>query len=72
MITLKLVKVPILSRYRCLMKEGSFRYWGPFPEQDTLLYNIWWPSIDAMIHGELTVDQTWNKWKLTPINKLQL
>jgi multiple sugar transport system substrate-binding protein len=40
------------------MKEGSFRYWGPFPEQDTLLYNIWWPSIDAMIHGELTVDQT--------------
>ncbi len=39
------------------MKEGNFRYWGPFPEQDTLLYNIWWPSIDAMIHGQLTVDQ---------------
>ena len=40
------------------MKEGYCRYWGPFPEQDTLLYNIWWPSIDAMIHGQMTVDQT--------------
>ncbi|NLJ39384.1 MAG: hypothetical protein GX432_11560, partial [Candidatus Atribacteria bacterium] len=40
------------------MKEGYYRYWGPFPEQDTLLYNIWWPSIDAMIHGQMTVDQT--------------
>ena len=40
------------------MKEGYFRYWGPFPEQDTLLYNIWWPFVDSMIHGQITIDET--------------
>jgi len=40
------------------MVKGQYRYWGPFADADVMLYNINWPNIDAMIHGQLTVDQT--------------
>jgi ABC-type glycerol-3-phosphate transport system substrate-binding protein len=39
------------------MLKGQYRYWGPFADADVMLYNINWPNIDAMIHGQLTVDQ---------------
>jgi len=39
------------------MKKGQYRFWGPFADADVMLYNINWPNIDALIHGQLTVDQ---------------
>jgi ABC-type glycerol-3-phosphate transport system substrate-binding protein len=39
------------------IKAGAYRYWGPFIDADTMLYNIMWPNIDALIHKQVTVDQ---------------
>ncbi len=58
MITYKTGKGAILSRYRCHEKRVPSDI-GVHSQNKTLCsINIWWPSIDAMIHGELTVDQT--------------
>jgi len=39
------------------VKAGQYRYWGPFVDADIMLYDILWPNIDALIHGQLTVDE---------------
>jgi ABC-type glycerol-3-phosphate transport system substrate-binding protein len=39
------------------IKAGAYRYWGPFVDSDTMLYNIMWPNMDALFHKQVTVDQ---------------
>jgi hypothetical protein len=39
------------------IKAGAYRFWGPFIDADTMLYNVMWPNMDALIHQQVTVDQ---------------
>ena len=37
------------------VKRGQYRYWGPFIDADVMLYDINWPNVDALIHGQTDV-----------------
>ena len=36
------------------IKAGAYRFRGPFIDADTMLYNIMWPNMDALIHKQVT------------------
>ena len=39
------------------MKAGNMRYWGPWLDGSTLQYDILYANIDAMMNGQVTVEE---------------
>jgi ABC-type glycerol-3-phosphate transport system substrate-binding protein len=49
--------VPVIEA----MKQGSLMYYGPFISADIMLYDIMWPIINDVIHGQISVDDALEK-----------
>ena len=37
-------------------RKNRLRVWGPWPEQGTLIYNIWWPIMQSVFNGSMGID----------------
>lgn len=46
------------------IEAGQLRYWGPFPDADIMLYDILWPTMDAIIHDQISVDDGLEKMEI--------